>query len=449
MKKFVRILVGLAVLVALLVPLGAVSAQTWASGFQLQNLGSATAGITIKFYDSGTGAEVVAAQITDSIPAMQSKTYFAVSNGGLPASFAGSAVVTSDQDLRAIHNLYASAGGTWFASSAGYNAGASSVNMPLIMRNNSGFNTWFAVQNAGSAPATVTVVFTAGSAGSNYTAPPVTIQPGASRYFYQATETNLGTTFVGSAVATATGAPIVATVVQVGPNTVLAYDGFVASSTGAIMPLFQANNAGYVSGIQIMNVGSSSTSVTVSYTALPGYGSNNTETQTIPAGASRTFGLTLFGSSLFVGSARVTGNSANQPLVAIVNQLNSAAAKATAYSAFRPEDAKQRISLPLIMDRNSGYYTGFTIMNIGLSSATVTVTYYKQGSSAPARTDTYTIPAGGTQLVINNGMFPDVPWVGSAIVQGGSASDQLVAVVNELSTMGTGDNFMTYNGFGY
>ncbi|MBC7238600.1 MAG: hypothetical protein H5T71_00685, partial [Chloroflexi bacterium] len=97
--------------------------------------------------------------------------------------------------------------------------GSTIVNLPLVMRNNNGYNTWFSVQNAGDSDTEVTVEFIAGPAGNNYTAPTVTIKPGGAVIFDQAAPdmSVLGTKFVGAVKITSDPEPVVATLVEAPP----------------------------------------------------------------------------------------------------------------------------------------------------------------------------------------------------------------------------------------
>src|SRR3712207_8246957 len=100
-----RIIALLAALVIALLPMGAF-AQTGQtvvnnSGFQVQNLGTATANITIVYHETN-GTE--AARQQDTIPAGSSKTYFG-STMSVRAGFNGSVVISSDQPVVAITNL--------------------------------------------------------------------------------------------------------------------------------------------------------------------------------------------------------------------------------------------------------------------------------------------------------------------------------------------------------
>ena len=427
-------------LVLLLVLVGSVvvSGQgiTYDTGFQVQNLGTAQANITVTYYNQDGS---VAASVADTIAAGGSKTYYPLT--AVPDGFNGSVVITSDQPVAAIANELGNAG-AYGASYAGFSAGVTEVNLPLVMRANGGFDTWFNVQNAGTADANVTVTYTPGAHGSGYTEM-ATIKPGAAHTFDQAGLTALGTKFVGSASVTS-DQPIVATCNQVGPTTLLAYDGFTGGSTMPSFPLVNANNAGYITGIQIMNIGTVDTNVTVSYTALPGFGTNSTENHDIPAGGSVTFALAHF-TTLFVGSGAVTSNSASQPLVAVVNQLNIGANKGAAYGGFDPAAATDKVSFPLVMANNptpGAYYTATTVQNVGTTTTTVTIAY--SGSTA---TEMKTLAPGESWPVSQTTHFGS-RYVGSATVTA-SGGGLIIGMCNELNLLVAGDAFLVYEAFNY
>jgi hypothetical protein len=423
-------------LVLSLIVVGSVYAQgiTYNTGFQVQNLGTGTATITITYYNQdGT----IAATQSDSIPAGGSKTYF---GGTMPVAdgFNGSVVISSDQPVAAIANELGN-GNAYGASYAGFDAGSTEVNLPLIMRNNGGFNTWFNVQNAGTADANVTVTYTPGAHG-NAATQTATIKPGAAYTFDQATFAALGSRFVGSAKVTS-NQPVVATCNQVGPTTLLAYDGFTAGATTLAFPLINQNNAGYVTGVQIMNIGSASTNVTVSYTPSVA-GTPTTETQSIPAGGSVTFALRHI-TERFVGSAQVTANTASQPLVAVVNQLNSGANKGASYGAFNPAVAMDKVSFPLVMANNGGYYTATTVQNVGTTSTNVTITY--SGSSL---TESKTLAAGESWPVSQLSHHGSARYVGSATITA-TGGGKIIGICNELNPTIGGDAFLVYEGFSF
>ena len=424
-------------LITMAIALAASAQITYNSGFQVQNLDpNNPATIQIVFYNQdGT----IAATVNDTVPAGGSKTYFplnAVSEG-----FNGSVVILSDRDIRAIVNVLGN-GLAYGASYGAFTAGATTVYVPLLMKANSGFNTWFNVQNVGSSATNVTINYSDGlSAYCN------NLKPGASCTLNQATE-NHAPGWVGSAVVTA-DQPVAVTVIEVGPTTLFAYNGFTGGSTDVAMPLINANNAGYITGIQIMNIGTTATEVTVSYTPSLA-GTACTETKTIQPGRSETFALRAFALSepgencadgaRFIGSARITRNSTNQNLVAIVNQLNINANKGAAYEGFDPSAATSSVVMPLIMDRNSGYWTGFSVANVGDTQTTVTCTF-----SGSTHIERATLNPGQALTALQKGVIAN-GYVGSAIC---TASDggKIVGIVNELNDVLTGDAFLVYDAF--
>lgn len=470
MKTFARFGIALALAVTLFagVSTGYAALVSYSSGFQVQNLEGSDANIDITFYNrDGT----VALQVTDTVLANSSNTYFPLENignenGTLPSGFDGSVVISSDKEIAAITNVLGSDGSNplaFGASYTGFTSGSPTASLPLLMKGNYGFNTWYSVQNAGSSATNVSVTYSDG-----VTAGPVTVQPGAAAKFEQANESHAAG-WVGSATVSSTAGDIVISSLEVGPTTLLAYNGFSSGSTNPVMPLVQANNYGYQTGIQIQNNGTTQTQVTVSYTPGPGQpGTACTEKRTVAPSKSTSFALYVFtnyadpnpGSLIssncqsgqqFVGFAKVTANSASTALVAIVNQLNTSANKGAAYNAFDPASGTSHVVFPLIMDRNYGYFTGYNIVNVGSASipkaSLVCTVTGKDGNGTPV-TKTFSPPAdlapgtGWNQVNLNtlaNG------FVGSASCVGPSGS-MMVGSVNEVNAGSAADTFLVYEG---
>ena len=273
MKAFRLLLIIALIAVALGAFQGAAKAAglfSYTSGFQVQNLEAAAATVTITFYNQdGT----VANTATDTIPASGDKKYFPLTQ--VTDNFNGSVVISSDKQVAAVSNVLGNNGAA-AASYVGSTSGNTTLLLPLLMKGNAGFNTWFNVQNtSSSADATVTVTYSDGSpAGTG------TIKPGASKTFYQSDETHNAKVF--SAVVTSTQ-PVAATVIEESTKVMFAYSGFTAGSKNPVMPLINANNVGYQTGVQIQNAGSAATTVTISYTPASA-GTACTETQTIQPG---------------------------------------------------------------------------------------------------------------------------------------------------------------------
>lgn len=469
MKKTLSILL-IASLVAAFAVSSAGAQLTYESGFQVANLSTTdTASIVITYYPQGTGSPVA---VSDSIPAGESKTYFPIhSAAGDP--FNGSVVVSSDQPVAAIANTLANSF-AYGASTGGFSAGATSFSLPLIMCNNSGFNTWFNIQNAGSADASVTINYTAGLAGTSGSEN-ATISPGRALTFDQASgsstvncDTLMGTDtmFVGSAAITS-DQPVVATVMQVGTGssqTLLGYNGFAAGSADVRVPLIMANNSTFFTGLQIQNAGTASANVTVDYSPNTASGSTKEltdDTFTLAAGESKTIlhngdspangGSNSFSDGLaYIGGATITSDG--EPLVAIVNQLGGGR-WGTAYEGFNAGDATTDVSVPLLMANNSYYFTGLQCANVGSASASVTVEFSPNtvGTIDPVDV-TYTLAAGASNTLLQNGSDGTNDWdaigqyVGSASVT--ATGSEVVCIVNQLNTVSaSGDTFFTYDGF--
>jgi len=441
--KTTRFFLTLAFVMALALSMSA-SAQgelTYTSGFQLQNLDVANdAAVVITFYNQDGSEE---ASPSDTIPAGGSKTYFpldAVEDG-----FNGSVVVSSDREIVAIANVLAN-DNTFGASYGGFTSGATAVNLPLLMKENYGFSTWFNVQNTGSEDADVLVTYNTGVTET------ATIPPGAAATFDQAINPDLAAGWVGSASVTSDQS-MVAAAMQVGPTTLLGYNGFTGASTAPVMPLVNANNYGYVTGIQVQNTSGTDTEVTIAY-APSTAGTACTETGTVPANSSASFGLYAFTYSggtttsdcvmgeTFVGSAAVVTNTADAPLVVIVNQLNSDANKGAAYEGFDPAAGTDTVVMPLIMDRNWEYFTGFSVMNVGDAATDVTCTF----TDSPYEV-TATLDPGEALTAVQLNQIAD-GYVGSGrcvASEGGS----IVGIVNELgpASAAAGDTFLVYDAF--
>lgn len=448
MKKITTIFVLFALL-ALSVSVAGATPASYNTGFQVANLSGSVANVSMEFYGA---AGTVVATVTDTIAANGSNTYFPLDNPGsvnLPAGFAGSAVISSDQPVAAIVNVIGD-NFTAGASAASFSGGATTVSLPLIAKGQVGiYDTWFHVQNTGTATANVTVAY-AGTACTET----ANIAPGAAAKFDQASNTCLPNDHVGAATITS-NEPVVATLLETTRDNsgLFAYNGFTSSSAEVSVPLVQFNNVGFHSGIQIQNVGAASTEVTVTYAPAGGLGTACTETGTVAAGSSGTFGLFAFSlnggtntdnctfGQRFVGAATVT-SSPSQPLVAIINQTNFSNF-ASAYGGFNPASATDSLAMPLLMDRNFGYYTGFNLLNAGDATTTVTCTYSTATNGGTIANGSYTLAAGEAVNQLQLNQASQATYVGGGTCTS-SNGEPIIAVVNELGVGTTVDLLFTY-----
>lgn len=442
MKVF-RIAAALVMALALLVvagPSSTFAASSYSTGFQIQNLSSATANVTIAFYPQGSAT--ASATVNTTINANSSTTY-ATLPAGVAAGFTGGAVISSDQNVASLVNVIADGNFNYGASYSGVTAGGTSVTLPLLFKAASGFNTFFNVQNTGSALANVTINY---SNGASETAQ---IQPGSSTQFNQASNANLPNAFVGSAIITS-DQPVAAAVVQAGPTTLLSYNGFSTTSLDPIFPLINANNSGFITGISLQNTGSTATNVTVSYTPSAA-GAACTETQTIAAKSTAIFALNAFASTVagetcangavFVGSGKVTANSASQPLVGIVNQLNQKTNKGGSYNGASTAEATSTVVFPIIQDRFFNYFTGFSIVNVGDAATPVSCTF----SGSAVTQSTASLAPGATFTQIQQGAIA-ANYNGAGTCTASAAGAKIVGVLNQVNPGAATDAFFVSNG---
>ncbi len=223
MKKFSLLLIAFLLIGALGLAPTSVFAQkfpSYTSGFQVQNLASSVATISIDYYqaDDGTASGgTIVLNVGDTIAANASKTYFPSMSG----SFTGSVVLSSDQPLAAVTNVQNSAK-TAGASYVAKSTGSTTVALPLLMKNNGSvpYDTWFSVQNTSTATANISIDYS--DCAANVTA---TVLPGASKTFYQASEAcHPLTSKVFSGLITS-DQPLVVVVMEENTAKMLAYTG--------------------------------------------------------------------------------------------------------------------------------------------------------------------------------------------------------------------------------
>ena len=470
MKRKLFFIVLLSLLLAMLIPASGLAqgGLTYTSGVQVVNLDTSTATIKLIYYNQD-GTE--AANVDDTIAGSSSKTYFPI---GAPAGFNGSLVISADRPIAAIANTI-TPDFTYGAATTSFSAGNTTFSLPLVMCNNSGFDTWFNVQNAGGSNANITIDYLPGSDGTADSETD-TITPGASHTFDQSTGSstvNCGTLadagtgkFIGGAVITS-DQPVVATVMQVstsGFDVLMGYNGFASGSSEISLPLIMANNNSFYTGVQVQNTGTAQTTVTLEYASnTAGSFTPTDDTCVLDPGESCTK-IQNSGqwTGQYIGAATVT-QTGSEPLVAIVNQVSTGPAAGlgpygTAYEGFDPSVATSNASAPLVMANNSGYYTGIQTQNVGGGDAcAITIDYgpnTASGGTFNPVNESFTLDVGESKTIIQNGApagnggsnnWTGVgAYIGSAQIS--ASGCDIVAIVNEVSLI-SGDNFFSYDAF--
>ncbi|MBI3969036.1 MAG: Ig-like domain repeat protein, partial [Chloroflexi bacterium] len=401
----------------------------WTTGFQVQNLGSGVASVSISYVN--LAGSMIATQRA-GIAAGASQTFV----GELlevPAGFEGSAVIASDQPVSVIVNELASDVVLRSASYDGIAIPASVQHLPLLMRNNNGWSTELFVQNAGAGTANARLEYLQnGRVVSTQSLRP--LAPGATARVRQAEHGQLAEGWIGAARVVA-DQPLATMVNELHAEMAMSYTGFVGGVSRLSIPLVMNENGGWSTGVRVQNVGSEAAELSLFVDG------SEVERTTLTAGEARTWFPVTGTRTGFVGSVTVLGAEGSR-LVAIVNQVSPTTGQASTYRAFGGGSAL--VSLPLLMRNNSGWYSGVQVQNAGTETT-------------PARllidgvvVATATLRPGQSQT-----WFP-VPgtldgFVGAASIQGSQDTSQLVAIVNQLydnpdRPLG-GDTALTFEGF--
>lgn len=465
-KKLILLVavIALALLIPSAVFAGGPGGLSYTSGVQVVNLDSGTATVGLTYFDQSGN---IVTTFNDTIAGNSSVTYFPIH---APVGFNGSLVVSSDKPITAIANTV-STDFKYGAATNSFSAGSTSISLPLIMCNNSGFNTWFNVQNTGSSTANITINYTAGSNGVNGSES-TTIEPGASKTFDQAAGSGtkncstLGNPkFIGSATVTS-DQPVVASVMELNTTTsptLLGYNSFSGGSTTVVAPLIMANNSGFFTSLNIQNAGGSTTTVTVDYTpnqVANGFEPANSTCSNLAPGASCNV-LQTGGqwTQQYIGAATVT---ASEDLVVIVNSVRLSGGATgpfgASYEGFDPATATSDATAALIMSNNSGYFTSVQVMNVGGGACpSVTIDYSPNLAGAfQPQDEVFSLAAGANKSILQTGSVPGNgstvnnwgtnKYIGSAEVS--APGCQIVTVMVELG-LKKGDNEFIYNGLNH
>lgn len=461
MKKIIYFGIIIALVLGLFgAPFHSVDAQifSYISGIQVYNLSGTTANISFSYFDSSTGT-LNGSTIADTVAPGESKNYYPHPT----SAFSGSLLITSDQPLAAISNLQ-SVDGTARASYVGQTSGATSIYLPTLMTANGQNNTWISIQNTGSTDATVSIDYS--DCATNEPSG-IVIKPGAAKTINNAVETCHTSKIYSGTISS--NQPVAAVAVQEKPGVIYAYSGLkTVGSTNPIMPIATFNNSNNQTGIQIQNTSGSPSDITITYipSTSGGAGTQCTEKQTVPAGGSVTFGWPAFVTPVpngytgitdcargvrFLGSAKVTGNSANVTINSVVNQAKYGTFRAGSYTAFSPDNGSAKVVFPLIFDRRGNsakLITAFNIMNVGSLPTNIKCVF--QGTSY-----TYTATLASGEVVTENQYLKiadNYLGSGSCTAYTSTAyttpdtSAKLVAVVNQVTSLVTNtyDTLMIY-----
>ncbi|MCL4465757.1 MAG: hypothetical protein M1401_04495 [Chloroflexi bacterium] len=429
------------------------------SGVALMNRSSsATASWTAHFFNTD-GSE--ATDPSDLAPISgtlgpQKLASFAMP-GWLPSGWQGSVVIESDQELSAIVNYYSPSENTSsyvYGTVNGFDSPrtGSPLFLPFILRERSGRNTAFGIQNAGSASAAVTIEYRDTSGAVRKTLNP-TLAPGQSAVRHQySDDSDLGGGFMGFVIATSSQ-PLAGSVNDYGQNILYTYPASAKPETNLYMPFMVRNRSNQNTAYLLLNANASSTSVQVIYSGSTSSNPNVSVVQSRTLGPWEAWNLGQASvpglPDGFLGSARVV---ASQPVVAIVNHSYGAfsdAGRKTTYLAVGDSQVTKNAALPFVLRNRSNKQQGIIIQNIDNVDTRVTLSFVPT-SGGTAQTYTQTVgPYGFWNFGTGYAQFAGLGdgFYGTATIT--SDTGRIVALVNTWNDTVGPDSLGTYTGFNY
>jgi hypothetical protein len=316
---------------SVLVPLATNEYYNQTSQFSVQNTDTAaSASITVKVYE--TGQSTASVEFTDSVLPGTSKTYDLGTDtefATLSSDFLGSITVDSTTPL-AVQSFVDFGGGSkavYAFSGLDATAAAPKLFAPLVRRDYAGATTGISIVNPNPTAVTVDIDYIHNPDSPDLTdySETISIAANSSEAPYQGTGP-MPSSWLGSAVLDAGTDVIVAMVNDATATTSAAYNAPSAADGGMTVSVPLVRNQHTASllttGVQVMNIGTGTTSVSITYKDSGGT-SYGPETASIAPNGSYTFyqgAVTCPLPSGSYGSATVT--STTEDVVVIVNDIS-------------------------------------------------------------------------------------------------------------------------------
>jgi len=378
----------------------------WTSSFQVQNLGTGPASVSVYYYEQNGDLALMANQQsgdpfpnpdTAEIPANQSMVFFGTTLH-VHTGFFGSVVIASNEPVAVVSNVFANTPQQAVDSYVGLQQGGSSLYFPLIMKGNNTQSTTFTVQNVGAAAVHIAIDFVPGSKsdGTPYDSIAQRTadipQFGSATYDMTALDGDVAaiTKWVGSVKVTATGdgTPAVAGVANnvkianANAYEMTSYNGFIGGTetTSVTLPLIMENNSQNRTAVSCQNVGTEPTKISVAYFGEGSYTKASEEADNIAVNGSKVFLQDYQGATKFVGSAVVTtsmasvGGTVAQPVFCVVTQQKMGSGRASAYPGLNAANATTKVAFPAVQSKNGNSAKGWnytipTLTAVGLADA--------------------------------------------------------------------------------
>jgi len=472
MKRTVGTLIMIAALLAIAVPsaFGQLG-DCDNSSFSIQNLGTADATVAVTFYEEDGTAHTPTTldSVTTNPFTLAAGAMYQVYVPGIPGLADGrySVVVESTEPIAVIANLigYTGACGpgnypAFNGSYSGFDNGDGTYYLPSVVYGFYNWNSLISIQNttASDASVTVTIKDPRGNPDKtkNYSIPAF-----ASAHLDLETEgagLGLVSGLNGSAVIEATTGQVVVTDNQTayggGKGLTQSYNGFASGAPTLYVPALYTGFYNWNSSINIQNVGTAATDVTITYDDGTVNDKNNHaclgnlspgESCLVYTPSDKPAGATAF-------AATIT-NSAGQDLVAIANAANGKTKQSQTYNSFL--GGSDTVGLPIIMRGFYNWNTSFRIQNVGTADTTITITYSNDpdtGASGATYTHSETLSPGEAVEVYQpaDAHLTDPNWKSGSVTIVSNSGQPIAGIVNETNAVrqqaGDGDWSMSYNG---
>ncbi|MBE2220668.1 MAG: hypothetical protein IAF02_03960 [Anaerolineae bacterium] len=464
MKRKVIFLFVLILILSLLV-LSPISAQgTWTTGIDVQNTANSAGTVSIIFYDSAGNN---AGSVSDSITAYGSLSVYVPSipnNELAPGDYA--AVVSADVPVAATTSLqnYDLGGADMYLGTA---APENILTFPLVYRNHTSgkWNSQLIVQNTSDVnPLSVTLkLYTTGSSTPNET-DTVSI-PAKASYNFNISDAKYDQFGPFGSATVEASAPLAGVAMSIrnpgtGAKNVIetSYRAFGSAQQGKeiVLPLVYKNYNTWTSGINIVNTGSVSTTVTVEYTNanpnLPNIGSNPGPWQDeieIPANAMGSFYTPSNATGLpdgFYGSASIVSDDQDILVVVASQRYPTSGAQGVAYEGSLDDASITAcVSAPVVHNRTS-WKTGINILNMGAQTATVKIDYISSAAGISNATQTISIGAGQpASIYMPSDATTALGFYGAADLKSTNGQPLLVNIANTRADRGVSSNYVGIN----
>jgi len=311
-------------------------------------------------------------------------------------------------------------------------AAASTLYLPMVVKNSDGWTSELSIQSATETRGNVAVQFVREDGTLDRLVNTILGPLGSTTVGLDAIDLG-GGSWRGAAIVTA-DVQVSAVVTMAAPSSdAMAYDARVETGSTEYAPLVFKNRNGWTSSVVVQNIATRATTVLLTYRSSTNTG-QWTESISIPALASRALvlGERAAVPDGFTGGVTITSVEGD-PLAVVVASMHSSGS-ATAYAA-AASGATSLVAPVIFKNRATDgvWNTGIQLQNLGTEAAQVTATYMASDNPGLLWTETLAIAPGAAETLYQAArpMLPD-GFVGSAQITVTNGVP-ITGVVNEVN----------------